>query len=93
MNKPQSSNKKKRSLYDSQKIGKPISFENTEKFENNEFKAFLNEQHDQIYDNDLADGLGGDIPISHNFKSQTTTIPFHSSLGTDFLNLFANGQK
>lgn len=39
--------------------------------------------------NDLRNDTNSNGGLSHNFKSQTTTVPFHSSLGTDFLNLFA----
>lgn len=43
-NKPGSSNK--RSFYDSQKVGKPMSLENTENLDGIEFHKFLNDNPD-----------------------------------------------
>ena len=75
-------------MYDSQKVGKPLSLEHTENFEGKDFHMFMNDHNDQGFDSGF-----GDDSVDNNFKSQTTTIPFHSSLGTDFLNLFANSNS
>lgn len=50
---------------------------------------FAHDQNDFNFANDFMDDSDDEIALSQNFKSQTTKLPFHSSLGTDFLNLFA----
>ncbi len=76
-------------MYDSQKPWKPLSLENTENLEGIEFQAFLND-HNEFENENFGEINENNGRFNHNFKSQTTTLPFHSSLGIDFLNLFAN---
>ena len=78
-------------VYDAQKIWKPLSLENTENLEGIEFQAFLNDNNEMGFDNEnVGEIIENSGKFNQNFKSQTTTLPFHSSLGIDFLNLFAN---
>uniref|UniRef100_A0A7S3KTM9 Uncharacterized protein n=1 Tax=Euplotes crassus TaxID=5936 RepID=A0A7S3KTM9_EUPCR len=70
--------KNKDSFQDSNKLVHQMPFDNAEQSEGIDFNDLFNDNNEHE--------LEGEV----DFKSQTTKLPFHSSLGTDFLNLFAN---